>query len=51
MVKIRLHGLLDEIQTIAENMRIHYNVVQVSQPYKDRGESQFYRMYITVNLW
>jgi hypothetical protein len=51
MVKIRLHGLLNDVKLIAENMKLNYNVVDVSEPYKDRGESKFYRIYVTISLW
>jgi len=48
MVKIRLHGLLEDIQLMAQDMKNWYKVVQISEPYKDRGQSEFYRIYVTV---
>lgn len=49
MIKIRLHGTLIEIQRMAASMKNFYSVVDISKPYKDRGESELYRIYITVN--
>lgn len=48
MVKIRLHGLLEDIEPMVENLKNFYNVVDVSKPYKDRGDSKLYRIYVTV---
>ena len=48
MIKIRLHGLLDELNELVEDMKKKYEVLQVSEPYKDRGDSAFYRIYVTI---
>lgn len=47
-MKICLHGTLDEVERAAEKIRSVFRVVSVSDPYKDRGESDLYRIYIEV---
>lgn len=48
MIEIRLRGLLTDLETMVDTMRLHYNVLSVSAPYKDRGETSFYRVYLKV---
>lgn len=48
MFKIRLHGLLPDSTKAAEQLETIYRVVDVSTPYKDRGNSELYRIYVTV---
>ena len=47
-MKIRLHGTLDEVMEATEKIKSMFKVVSVSSPYKDRGESELYRIYIEV---
>lgn len=47
MVKMRLHGLLEDVERIVENLKHDYNVVDVSKPYKDR-KGELVRVYITL---
>lgn len=49
-MKIRLHGTLDEINEAAERLKQTFTVVSVSAPYKDRGNSSLYRLYVEVRL-
>lgn len=46
MIKIRLHGTKDEISRAIENIRAVFNVMSVSELYKDRGTNEYYRCYI-----
>jgi hypothetical protein len=45
-MKIRLHGTEDECREVTERLREALNVVSVSAPYPDRGESLLVRVYI-----
>ncbi len=52
MVKVRLHGTPEEIKRFADYLealpRIQVN--QRSEPYSDRGESVYQRVYMDVEL-
>lgn len=48
MIKIRLHGIESELLELVEDMRKKYNVLEVSKPYADRGESSLVRIYVTI---
>lgn len=46
MVKIRLHGLEEEVTETVEELKKSYDLLSVSKPYLDRGESRYVRVYI-----
>ena len=46
MVRIRLNGTLDEIQRVADDLREIYIIQSRSMPYRDRGDSRNFRMYL-----
>lgn len=48
MIKIRIQGLPDEISALIEDMKRHYDVLEVSDEYKNRGDSKFVRVYVTI---
>ena len=50
MTKLRLHGTLEELQSIIEILSEQFNLLSVSDPYKDRGQSQYYRLYIDCEM-
>ncbi|MBP3040569.1 hypothetical protein J9303_13845 [Bacillaceae bacterium Marseille-Q3522] len=50
-MKIRLHGTLKEVEKAAEKLKNLFQVVSISSPYKDRGESELYRVYVEVRMW
>lgn len=50
MVKIRLWGLLEDIELAKQELEKNFRVLSVSCPYKDRGESEYYRLYVDVEL-
>lgn len=47
-MKIRLRGTLPEVQAAAERLKVVFAVVSISKPYKDRGESVLYRVYVEI---
>lgn len=49
-MKIRLHGTLNEIEQATEKLKETFKVVAISSPYKDRGQSELYRVYVEVRL-
>ena len=57
MIKVRLHGLAEENLKFIELLKalnVHapdnLKLRQVSQPYKDRGASEYERIYIELDL-
>jgi len=50
MVKIRLHGTRDEIETAATFIWSQFNVLSESEPYADRGKSVYCRMYMDCEV-
>ena len=55
MIKVRLHGKLDEMEQfieIAEQLE-KFNMISIlstSDTYKDRGKSQYSRIYLDVEV-
>lgn len=49
-MKIRLHGTAEECTEGAKRLREAFDVVSVSGPYADRGESVLVRVYVEVRL-
>ncbi len=50
MIKIRLSGTRDELAEALPVLRDAYNVLSESRLYKDRGQSQYYRLYAEVEI-
>ena len=50
MVKIRLHGPLDEIEAAASFIRSQFDVLSESELYADRGKSVYYRLYLDCEV-
>lgn len=46
MVKIRLHGTAEEVRHATREIKERFNVLNVSDPYADRGDSLYSRVYI-----
>lgn len=49
-MKIRLHGTRGECEFAADRLRNAFRVVSISEPYRDRGESQLVRVYVEVRI-
>lgn len=49
-MKIRLHGTRGECEFAADRIRDAFRVVSISEPYRDRGESQLVRVYVEVRI-
>jgi hypothetical protein len=47
MIKVRLQGLPDEIERFVDDFKLNYEVLEVSDPYKNRN-SEFVRVYVTI---
>lgn len=50
MIKVRLHGTPEEVQAAKKVLEKSMNVLQASREYKDKGESQYVRVYVEVEL-
>ena len=52
MVKVRLHGLIDEISELIDYLksRPDVQVLCASAPYPDMGNSQYGRVYLDVEI-
>jgi hypothetical protein len=48
VVRIRLHGMPDDVQATAEALRDVFDVVDESRDYCDRPPSQLVRRYLTT---
>lgn len=46
MIKIRLHGTAAEVSAASKVIKERFNVLNCSEPYADRGESLYSRVYI-----
>jgi hypothetical protein len=49
-VKMRLEGLPQDVETVADLLRKTGCVVEESRDYANRGKSQLVRRYITIKL-
>lgn len=47
-MKIRLHGLPEEVEQTKKVIKMLFNVNSTSEPYHDRGDSKYVRCYIDV---
>ena len=45
MIKIRLHGTLEEVNEAKQKIESVFTVLAESKPYKDRGKNEYYRIY------
>lgn len=52
MVKVRLHGTIEELERLKAVLKDtpELTILNCSEPYKDRGESMYYRYYIDVEV-
>ena len=50
MIKIRVHGVLEEVEATVERMREQFVILSESEPHKDRGRSEYYRVYLDCEL-
>lgn len=50
MIKIRLHGTYEEIEKAKEIILKDFKILSISELYKDRGESSYYRAYIDCEI-
>lgn len=50
MIKIRLEGLLEEINKALPNIEKTFRVLNVTDPYQNRNNSKYVRVYIDVEL-
>ena len=46
MIKIRLHGTMKETQEAIASIEENFDILYRSEPYKDRGQSVYYRTYL-----
>ena len=51
MIKIRLHGTKEEIEKAISYLVLVANLRSVSGYYKDRGNSQYYRVYVDAEMF
>lgn len=50
MIKMRLHGTEKEIQESIKSLEKEFKLLSVSEPYPDRGKSQYVRVYIDAEI-
>lgn len=50
MIKIRLHGLPEEIKKAKDSLKDNFKILNCSEPYKDRGKSSYERVYIDAEI-
>ncbi|MDO4672397.1 MAG: hypothetical protein Q4A76_05755, partial [Porphyromonadaceae bacterium] len=50
MIKIRLHGTLEEIEETTRIIREQFDVLSESKPYADRGKREYYRCYMDCEV-
>jgi hypothetical protein len=50
VIKIRLWGTREELAEALPILRDSYNVLSVSQLHRDRGESEYYRLYVEAEI-
>lgn len=47
MIEIRLRGLLKDLDAMVDTLKLNYDVIAVSKPYKDK-DAQTFRIYVKV---
>lgn len=50
MVKIRVHGTPEEVESTLEVLRNQFEILSESEPYVDRGKNRYVRVYLDVAL-
>lgn len=50
MIKIRLHGLPEDVEVAKAKLKEMFNVNSCSGNYADRGESKYVRAYLEVTM-
>lgn len=50
MIKIRLQGTLEEIAYAQKQLESVFQVLSESEPYKDRGKMEYWRIYLDCKL-
>jgi hypothetical protein len=50
MIKVRVEGKLKDIEFYIKQLKKDkkFEVLEVSKPYKNRGASELYRVYVTI---
>lgn len=48
MVKIRVHGTPEEVESTLEVLCTQFEILSESEPYIDRGKSRYVRVYLDV---
>lgn len=48
MLKIRLMGVEEEINEMVQSLKENHTVLQVSNAYKNRRETEYVRVYVDV---
>ena len=51
VIKIRLHGTKPEIDKTISYLELVMELYSVSGYYKDRGNSQYYRVYVEAEMF
>lgn len=49
-MKMRVHGLPEEVAETVKRLHDVFALVSVSDPYQDRGASRLVRVYVKVRL-
>ena len=49
-MKVRLHGTLAEVAEATRRLAEAFDVVSISEPYRDRGASVLVRVYLEIRL-
>lgn len=47
-MNIRIMGTLDEVTAASELLEKAAEILEISEPYRNRGTSKLYRVYITL---
>lgn len=50
MVRIRLSGTLEEIEKAKKSIENALEVLSVSKPYRDRGKTELWRVYLECEV-
>lgn len=50
MVKIRVHGTLEEVERTLEVLRAQFKVLSESKSYADRGKGRYIRVYLDAEI-
>ncbi len=50
MVKIRLEGVLEEVEKAVPKLQKSFRILNVTDPYQNRNQSKYVRVYVDVEL-